>query len=122
VLATSSAVVNMAMSAFARVVGLADVSQTVVFASGPPTQSGKEYACAAPVMANTNRRLETIVPGGSCEGRPHENDVCPSPDFIQMNRTGPHRELRRGQSVASDLGVTRRVIYSGRIAGEAAQE
>jgi hypothetical protein len=49
-----SFVVNMAMSASARVIGSADVSQTVVCARGPLVQSGKEYgayAGAVPVIA-----------------------------------------------------------------------
>lgn len=59
----SSAVVNMLTTALARVIGSADVLQTVVLARGPAAQSGKAYAAAGAtyVMAKTMKTGVSMV-------------------------------------------------------------
>jgi hypothetical protein len=78
VLLISSVALNMAMSAFARAMGLADVLQTMVFASGPLTQSGKAYTCAraAHVSARTTKKVASIG-GEFAEERPRKEGAGP---------------------------------------------
>jgi hypothetical protein len=67
VLLISSVVLNIDMSAVARVIASFVVSQTVVFARGPLTQSGKAYARAgvAYVIARTRINDLSMVETGT---------------------------------------------------------